>query len=96
MLGKFRQINQNPQKEKAIDQPVQVAQVAAAMFLQAHHLVKEHLKKKKKTSLNSYAINSDAEAQWLVQQQQALKLTKQKSPSKDTEGSPQSLHRGYN
>ena len=42
--------------------------------------------KKQKRSTNSFEANSDAEAQLLIQQQQTLHLTKQKSPSKDIKG----------
>ena len=42
--------------------------------------------KKQKRSTNSLEANSGAEAQLLIQQQQTLPFTKQKSPSKDIEG----------
>ena len=75
MIGKYQQLNSNPEKEKDIAQPVEEPQVAAA-----------RPKKQKRSSTNSFEANSDAEAQLLVQQQQTLNLTKQKSPSKNTEG----------
>ena len=47
---------------------------------------KRRTKKKERASTNSYAANSDAEAQLLLQQRQALKLTKQKSFPKGSKG----------
>ena len=86
MLGKCQQLELNPGKENDIVQPVEVAQVAAVVTLQDHQLKKRRSKKQKRSSANSFEANSDTEAQLLIQQQQTLNLTKQKSLSKDTEG----------
>ena len=53
---------------------------------------KRRPKKQKRASTNSFEANSDAEAQLLLQQQQTLKSTKQKTPSKDTEGNDAPNH----
>ena len=84
MLRKCQQLELNPGKENDIVQPVEVAQVAAVVTLQDHQLKRS--KKQKRSSANSFEANSDTEAQLLIQQQQTLNLTKQKSLSKDTEG----------
>ena len=56
------------------------------MTLQDHHLSREDLKNRKDLLQIILKPTQDTEAQLLMQQQQELNLTKQKSPSKDTEG----------